>query len=277
MSVPVTPMPWPWYRDYLVPLGDEGVEQGTEMLHTLLHRLVEAYQLADACSCNLLEDEPRRVQPLAAAYAAQFRNDWGLGVANQVLVCLQQVCDFIESICQDPLLALATQLDNRCATQAKDAANASATSSAEVSDLLQDFHASLLSLRRACCSTSLDTHNLLLGIQTLVPSLARLSSKIDTDALAQQARLAEVTQTNAPIHLAQLANITQFNMHVSLVLALVQRILNVMSDWQDRLDALMVMSPDAAPARFYEYQVEAALLYWTALQDTLIQLLKTTK
>jgi hypothetical protein len=257
MSAPVTPMPWPWYRDYLVPLGDEGAEQGTEMLHTLLHRLVEAYQLADACSCTLLEDEPRYTQPLAAAYAAQFRKDWGLGVANPVLVCLQQVCDFIQSICHDPLLALATQLDNRSATQAKDAVVAFA----EASDLLQDFHASLLSLRRACCSTSLDTHNLFLGIQTLVPSLARLSSKIDTDALAQQARLAEVAQTNAPTHLAQLANIAQFNTHVSLVLALVQRILNVMSDWQDRLDALMAMSPDAAPARFYEYQVEAALLY----------------
>ncbi len=246
--------------NYLIPQWAMGQEQGQSMLDTLVENLVVERTLADASALILLggvKSNSTRVE----AYANQFTTASTLGVTRCMLTSLEGVSRFIQATCQDHLLPTGKALD---------AHEAAATASVQSNDqALEAFRLGVVSLGRACCETTQHASNLLLDVQTLIPSLARLSSHIDNDALQQQANIADIMQTDVLPHLAQLTNMTVFNLQVNRVLITSQNILNVMSDWQDRLDWLIETSPADMPAHFYEDQAQNAILYWHNMQETL--------
>jgi hypothetical protein len=246
--------------NYLIPQWVLGQGQDQPVLDTLVAHLVAERTLADASARELLGG-PNSNLTRVEAYANQFTTTSTLGVTRCMLKNLEQMSHFIEATCQNHLLPLG---------QALDARGEAPLIQSHHQDL-QAFRLGIVSLGRACCETTPHANNLLLEIQTLIPALARLSSQIDSDALQQQANIADIMQTDVLPHLAQLTHMTVFNLQVNRVLITAQKILNVMSDWQDRLDWIFETSPADMPARFYENQTKIAILYWHNMQETLAQ------
>jgi hypothetical protein len=164
---------------------------------------------------------------------------------------LANVSKHILTVCQDKLLPLAQMPRQEQA--------------------LEEFRTHLIQLKESCCTSDTKSSNLMWSVQALMPSLAQLSGQIDNDATGKLATIAQVPPTEALPHLTQLSQIKKFNSQVNQVLTVAQSILNVMSEWQDRLDVLIEMSPESVSLNFYENQVEAAILYWQGIQTTITQ------
>jgi hypothetical protein len=250
-------------KSYLIPQTTDVNGVNTLLLNSLVQQLMQAHRSATE-SANTLLSDPRlhyaqlnvliRERALTIAHAKFYTTGSGFGVANCAFLSLANVCKHVLSVCHNKLLPLAQMPRDEQA--------------------LKEFHSCLAQLKETCCTNDPNSNNLMWSVQTLMPSLAKLSGQIDNDALGKQASIAQVPPVEALPHLTQLSQIKKFNSQVNQVLTLSQSILNVMSEWQDRLDVLIEMPSQSVSLNFYENQVQTATLYWQSIQTTINQYLE---
>lgn len=251
-------------KSYLIPQFTDVSGVNTLLLNSLIQQLMQAHRSATE-SANTLLSDPRlhyshlnvliRERALTIAHAKFYTTGSGFGVANCALMSLANVCKHVLAVCQNKLLPL-SQIPRD-------------------DEALKEFRTYLAQLKETCCTSDPHSNNLMWSVQALMPSLAKLSGQIDNDALGKQATIAQVPPVEALPHLTQLSQIKKFNAQVNQVLTLSQSILNLMNEWQDRLDVLIEMPSQSVSLNFYENQVQTATLYWHSIQTTITQYLQS--
>jgi hypothetical protein len=258
---------------YLTPDGDDAaLDPQIDGLYTLLCLLVDADACAQKTATAILADTKNPRKQLVASFAQQFLNDFESGLAARVQQSLLAVSELLLTTCQDQLLPLATHLDEWLQYGKdvdRESVGTQGSGSLSLCVLFKTFQAQVIVLRQECCSTSSESGHLLSEVQTLIPQLSRLSSQIDTSTymgfMDQDSPSTDYSIT------MEIAHLVQFNSQVRLVLSLSQRILNVMMNWQDNLNAMLALDMNQIPAYFYQEQVQSALLYWATMHHAISQ------
>ncbi len=243
---------------YLIPHEIDEGEAGSgasPLLARLVQTLLQEQTLALG-SAKALVDSSGDAQALSAVYAQRLLSDPSIQLAQSMMDCLHHICQTTLHACQHQLWTLAHVLDESHDDSA-----------------LEHFCSHIHQLRLVYCMGSQASHPLLLKVQATIPALARLSSQIDNEALAQQIAIANLSQSAVLPRLMQLEHITQLNAQVNHMLTAAQDVINMLTDWQDRLQVLISQSPQDMPPHFYKNQVDTALTYWHHLQNTLTSLL----